>query len=64
MDRDDVGVLELAGDLGLFQEAGPDDRIIRLLGPQFLEGHLAAKVGVGASQTWPMPPRAWSRVSV
>jgi hypothetical protein len=46
MDRDDVGMLKLAGDLGLFQEAGPDDRIIRLLGPQFLEGDLATEVGV------------------
>ncbi len=50
MDRDDVGVLELAGDLGLFQETGPDDRIIRLLGPQFLEGHLATKVGVAPAR--------------
>ena len=46
VDRDDAGVLELGGDLGLVEEPRADDGIIGLLGPELLQRDLAAERAV------------------
>ena len=44
VDRDDAGVLQPPGDLGLLQEAGPAVRVVGVSVADLLEGHLAVQL--------------------
>ncbi len=68
VDRDDPGVLEPAGDLGLEQEACSADRVVGVLVEDLLERHLAVQLliegdvdgaqsaaGVGPEHAEPLP---------
>ena len=46
VDRDDAGVLQAAGDLGLEQEAGAAGRVVGVAVEDLLERHLAVQLGV------------------
>ena len=56
VDRDDVGVLELAGDLRFLEESPPGFGAQARRGLDFLEGHVAVQVGVVCNPDLAEPP--------
>ena len=68
VDRHDAGVLQLAGDLCLLDEASDQAGVVAMLLEQDLHGQVAADVAVAPLRMAPMPPRAisprsWSRAA-
>ena len=61
VDRDDPGMLEPAGDLGLGEESESADRVVGTMVEDLLEGDLAVSSESRATKTAPRPPRAWGR---
>ena len=64
IDRHDVGVLELAGDLRLLEEASPVLVVAGLIREDLLERDHAVEVAVAGDPDLPRPPSACGRVRV
>ena len=64
VDRDDARVLQLAADLGFFDEPLDDFRVIFMGIEQDLDCEVATEVDIVALEDPPMPPRAISPRSV
>ena len=56
IDRDDVGVLELAGDLGFLEEPALCVGVLRAIAFDLLESDLAVEVGVAGEPDPAQPP--------
>ncbi len=56
VDRDDAGMLQTAGDLGLEQESGAADLVVGVVVEDLLEGDLAVQLAVDGDEDGPQAP--------
>ena len=61
VDRDDAGMLEAAGDLGLEDKPAAADGVVGVRVEDLLERHLAVQLAVECHEDGPRPPWAWGR---